>query len=98
MFILFCCIVELTSWTCRCVVSNAIVLADLILVSGFVGTAWQGYLRTAGILEWILTYFGGFYLLTFVGYLRYVIRRLLAHDCTNKQQGTGDDGSDERCR
>lgn len=59
---------------CRCVIGNAIVLADLILVVGFIGAEWQGYLRVAGILEWVLTFLGGFYLLTFAGYLRYASR------------------------
>lgn len=31
---------------------------------------FKGWMRTAGGLEWALTYVGSFWLVTFVGYLR----------------------------
>lgn len=40
----------------------------------FTGLEWKGYFRTAGILEWVMTFTGGFYLLCFIGYLWFVIQ------------------------
>jgi hypothetical protein len=53
-----------------CLVSNALVAVQLCFTIAFVSFMWTNHMRVAGILEWIMTYTGAVYLLTFIGYLR----------------------------
>lgn len=53
-----------------CIASNAWVLVDIALEVSFTIVLRGPWMRTAGILEWALTYVGAFWLLTFVGYLK----------------------------
>jgi hypothetical protein len=54
----------------RCVISNVLVVIGTTLAVAFNALLACSWMRTAGVLEWALTYSGGFWLLTFVGYLK----------------------------
>lgn len=60
--------VKLRRWL---ILSNAIVVVEVGLGFAFTALLYTKHLRAAGILEWIITVNGGFYLLTFIGLLRY---------------------------
>lgn len=57
--------------TCRCVINNIFLVLGLVAGVAFNVLLANSWMRTAGILEWALTYTGAFWLLTFVGYLKY---------------------------
>jgi len=53
-----------------CLASNAWVVIDIAVGVAFTVLVYSSWMRTAGILEWALTYAGAFWLLTFAGYLK----------------------------
>jgi len=55
---------------CRCLASNAWVVIDIAVGVAFTVLVYNSWMRTAGVLEWALTYAGAFWLLTFAGYLK----------------------------
>jgi hypothetical protein len=50
--------------------SNAWLAVDISVGIAFTVLLYQSWMRTAGVLEWAMTYVGAFWLLTFVGYLK----------------------------
>lgn len=62
-------------WT-RYIVNTAIVAVSTILGIAFVVLLINGWFRTAGFFEWTVTYLGSFWLLSFVGFLRFVFAQL----------------------
>lgn len=54
---------------CRCIVNSALVISMTALSVAFVALLYFGWWRTAGFLEWTITYLGVFWLLSFIGYL-----------------------------
>jgi TM2 domain-containing membrane protein YozV len=54
-------------------VGNAgIVLIEMCLGAAFLVFLGKGWWRVAGILEWIVSFLGAFWLYTFIGYVAYV--------------------------
>jgi hypothetical protein len=54
-------------------VGNAgIVLIEMCLGAAFLVFLGEGWWRVAGILEWIVSFLGAFWLYTFIGYVAYV--------------------------
>ncbi len=54
----------------RCLLSNACLAVDMSLSIAFTVLLYRYWMRTAGVLEWALTYVGAFWLWSFVGYLK----------------------------
>lgn len=54
----------------RCVTSNVLLAIGITLAVAFNVLLARSWMRTAGVLEWALTYIGAFWLLAFIGYLK----------------------------
>ncbi|EXJ82131.1 hypothetical protein A1O1_08200 [Capronia coronata CBS 617.96] len=54
----------------RCIASNVLVVVIVALATSFTVLLYNSWWKTARILEWVLTYMGAFWLLTFIGYLK----------------------------
>lgn len=55
-----------------CLISLAIVILVVVVTIAFFGCSWGGHQRIAGILEWVVSFMGAFYIWAFVGLVRYV--------------------------
>ncbi|KAI0479430.1 hypothetical protein GGR56DRAFT_673353 [Xylariaceae sp. FL0804] len=54
-----------------CLFNISLVACQAVIGITFVSFMWAGYYRVSGILEWCLTYLGSFWLMSFVGYVRF---------------------------
>lgn len=63
----------------RCLLNTFLVACMIGATVSFVTLMYSGYYRAAGILEWILTYLGSFWMLSFIGFTKWVGRR--DHPC-----------------
>jgi len=52
-----------------CVCSTVVVTIEAILSISFVIMMCSGYWRVTGIIEWIISFLGAFYILAFVGFV-----------------------------
>ncbi|KAI0025778.1 hypothetical protein F4780DRAFT_225280 [Xylariomycetidae sp. FL0641] len=54
-----------------CILNDFLVLCQFVLGTLMVTFMYTGYYRWSGILEWVLCYVGSFWILSFVGYVRF---------------------------
>jgi len=52
-----------------CIVTTVIVWVEVCLGGAFMWLLWHEWYRVAGILEWIVSYLGVFWLASFIGYV-----------------------------
>ncbi|KAF2835015.1 hypothetical protein M501DRAFT_477228 [Patellaria atrata CBS 101060] len=52
-----------------CMISTVLVLCQVGIGVSFIALLYEGYYRIAGCLEWTETFLGGFYVLTFIGFV-----------------------------
>lgn len=64
----------------RCIVNNVLVILVTGVGIAFLVLLYTDYYRSAGLMEWIITYLGSFWLCTFAGYIRYATTPLSNQD------------------
>lgn len=52
-----------------CVLSNSLLVLEILLGSTFTGLLWTGQFKSAGFVEWIMAFFFTFYFWAFIGLL-----------------------------